>query len=65
MWTMDHYTALLNAIATGALRVKYADKEVEYRSLAEMQALLQQMAVALGITKPTTRTTVASYESGL
>lgn len=38
-FTTEQYTALIGAIAEGALRVKYQDKEVEYRSLTEMLKL--------------------------
>ncbi len=65
MFTIDQYNALAAAIASGALRVKYADKEVEYRSLAEMVTLLNTMAIQLGLNKPNTGTTIACYDSGL
>lgn len=35
-FTQDQLTALDEAIALGSLTVKYADKEVTYRSLNEM-----------------------------
>ena len=35
-FTQDQLQKLEDAIAQGALRVKYADKEVTYRSLNEM-----------------------------
>jgi len=48
-YTMDQYNALVAAIALGAKYVKYSDKEVEYRSLAEMSSLKQEMEQQLGI----------------
>lgn len=48
LWTEDDYNQLKAAIALGALRVEYADKRVEYRSLNDMQRLLNQMADDLG-----------------
>jgi hypothetical protein len=42
-YSEDQILALKNAIAQGALRVKYGDKEVEYRSLAEMKEILTMM----------------------
>jgi len=43
MYTIDQYNTLSAAIAQGALRVRYADKEVEYRSLSEMLAIQKLM----------------------
>ncbi len=48
-WTIEEYNALKSAIATGAKTVKYADKEVTYRSLEEMAAILRAMAEELGL----------------
>lgn len=42
-FTNDQITALKNAIAEGVLKVKYADKEVEYRSLNDMIRTLKMM----------------------
>lgn len=47
-WTQAQLDALTAAIADGATRVKYADKEVEYRSLREMLALRDLMKKSLG-----------------
>lgn len=43
-FTLDQLTTLDAAIAQGALTVKYADKEVTYRSLKEMLELRGLMA---------------------
>jgi hypothetical protein len=43
MFTQDQLNALDEAIAQGALTVKYADKEVTYRSLSDMFQLRGQM----------------------
>jgi len=48
-WTQAEYDALRKAIASGALRVSYADRTVQYHSLAEMRSLLKDMERALGI----------------
>lgn len=48
-WTIDDYNALKDAMKSGAVKVKYADKEVTYRSLAEMTSLLNAMAKELGL----------------
>lgn len=42
-WTQAHLDALRDARASGALRVKFADREVTYRSDAEMKALEAEM----------------------
>jgi hypothetical protein len=47
-FTQAQLDALDEAIASGTLRVKYADKEVTYRSLAEMMQLRDFMARKLG-----------------
>ena len=45
--------ALELAIATGALKVRYADgREVTYRSLAEMRSLRREIRAALGLSEP-------------
>jgi len=36
IYTLAQYTAISAAIAEGVQKVKYADKEVEYRSLSDM-----------------------------
>lgn len=54
-YTLEQYEALRDAIAQGVLEVKYADKEIKYRSLREMQTLLQQMRNDLGLNKKESR----------
>lgn len=49
IYTMEQYTALCAAIAEGALRVKYQDKEVEYRSLKDMMQIKQMMEADLDL----------------
>ena len=67
-WTLAQYNSLLAAMAEGVKTVQYADKMVTYRSLDEMKAIAQQMAVSLGLsgnTDATTRgRTVGSYCGG-
>lgn len=70
-FTMEQYNALIGAIAEGALRVKYQDKEVEYRSLTEMLKLKSLMENDLGLGGDGTdnpsggRRLVGTYGSGL
>jgi hypothetical protein len=42
-YTIEQYISISEAIATGALKVKYGDKDVEYRSLSEMLRIQQLM----------------------
>lgn len=42
-WTQADIDNLKAAIASGERRVKYQDKEVEYRTLAEMKEILRGM----------------------
>jgi len=65
-YTLEQYNALTEAIAMGAHKVKYQDKEVEYRGLKDMLALQERMEKALGLNTGTgVKRTVAVYSSGL
>lgn len=68
-WTDADLTALNEAIATGALKVRYADgREVTYRSLADLRSIRDEVASALApLAAPlgTPRRVVAGYCSGL
>ena len=64
-FTQTQYDALTDAISQGALTVKYADKEVTYRSLDEMIRIKGMMEHDLGLTKNTSRAIKSSYKSGL
>jgi hypothetical protein len=35
-WTTTDLTAIENAIASGVLRVRFSDREVQYQSLADL-----------------------------
>lgn len=48
-YTQDQYNKLNEAIAQGALVVRYADKTVEYRSLDDMLRIRKLMADELGL----------------
>ncbi len=49
VYTQDQYNKLMDAIGQGALLVKYADKEVQYRSLDDMLRIKAIMEADLGI----------------
>lgn len=61
IYTQTQYAALAAAIATGALVVKYADKEVTYRSLNEMKTLLNDMAIDLGLSTNKGKRRIADF----
>ena len=42
-WTQTDIDRLKSAIATGALRVRYIDRDVTYRSLDEMRETLRMI----------------------
>lgn len=46
-YTEQQYNTLKDAIANGSSKVKYGDKEVEYRSLSEMRSILSEMTAEL------------------
>lgn len=48
-YTVEKLKLLEDAIADGIRRVKYTDKEIEYRSLAEMKQIARDMRNALGL----------------
>lgn len=64
-WTTDDITSLEKAIAQGALRVKYSDKEVEYRSLNEMIRLLDLMRKETGVSTGNKGRKLAVFNKGL
>lgn len=60
-FTQAHINALKAAIATGARRVRYPDgKEVEYRTLDEMQKTLLLMTNEVSPSTAPARTTYAT-----
>jgi hypothetical protein len=64
-WTTADIAILEKSIAQGALRVKYADKEVEYRSLADMLRLLDVMRKDLGVTSKNSGRKFANFSKGI
>jgi len=65
-YTIDQYNQLTTAIAQGALTVKYADKEVTYRSLADMLRIKKLMEQDLGLNPGANgRRVYAEYRKGL
>lgn len=64
-FTLDQLNALDASIAQGALTVKYADKEVTYRSLTDMLKLRTLMATELNLIKPTRGRKYATFSKGI
>ncbi len=64
-YTQDQLNLLDAAIAQGALKVEFADKKVEYRSLEDMLTTRRLMAQELGLTTPNSGRKFAEYHSGL
>lgn len=65
-FTQEMLTALEKAIAEGVRKVKYQDKEVEYRSLEEMFSLRKTMRRELGLeNNNSSNRTVGVFSSGL
>ncbi len=64
-FTESQYTALCAAIAQGVLRVKYGDKEVDYRTLDDMLRTKALMEDALGKNKTKKRRKYISFNKGL
>lgn len=61
-WTQADLVALDKAIATGALKVRFADgREVTYRSLADMRSIRAQMVDAIYGTAPASRVTFVEH----
>ena len=50
--TQTQLDALVDAYATGALRVSYDGKTIEYRSRADLEAQIGKVSAALGVSNP-------------
>jgi len=65
-FTQQQIDALEKAIAEGVSRVKYQDKEVQYRSLEEMQRILKIMKDSVSGSSPSSGLRVVfSHDKGL
>ena len=64
-FTMANYTALNEAIASGARSVSYDGKSVTYGSLSELLKIRELMATEIGLVAPgRSRRTVATFTRG-
>lgn len=61
-WSTADLVAIEKAMATGARKVRFADnREVEYRTLADMRSIRDEIAAAIGAISEPPRTTYASF----
>lgn len=63
-YTQEHLDGLREALASGALKVRYEGKEVEYRSTAEIRSLIAEIEAALGQSTGS-RVTYPKFSRGL
>jgi hypothetical protein len=56
---------LESAIAQGALKVKYSDKEITYRSLSEMLQIRAMMRASLGLVSGQAQRIKAEFSKGI
>ncbi len=64
-FTQQQLDALEAAIAQGTTKVKYQDREVDYRSLSEMMQLLTFMKVSMGLADNKIKSKKAEFSKGL
>lgn len=62
-WTNEQKAALEQAIASGVLTVRYADRTVTYQSTEAMLKVLKQMEAQIN-PRPRRRMTTRVYQSG-
>lgn len=61
---LQRLEAIESAIASGANRVSYDGKSVDYLTLSEMRSVRDELRAQLGITQGRVRRTVAGYNGG-
>lgn len=64
-YTQQQLDALEAAIGDGASVVKYSDKTVEYRSLADMMKIRDMMRADLGLSAAETTFVYPTFSKGL
>jgi hypothetical protein len=62
---LEEIQTLKAAIRSGAQRVQYRDRTVEYRSLEEMRSILAEMEEEAGLRKGGRKRQNPSYDRGL
>lgn len=64
-WTLEQLQAIEEAIASGATRVKYVDREVQYASMSDLLRLRDRIRVELGLADPRRNRRYAITSKGL
>ncbi len=64
-WTLEQLAALEEAVASGALEVKYADRTVKYQTTSDLLRVLTMVRRELGVTDNCERRRFASFSKGL
>ena len=65
MYTESHRDALLEAIASGVLRVTYDGRTTEFRSLADLRSALREVEAALDPGRRTVRQIQIMSDKGI
>lgn len=63
-WTQTDLDAIETAIASGTLRVQFADRSVEYRSITELLKARDAIKNNLGAAASTSRTSYVQHSRG-
>lgn len=64
-YTLEQYNNLKAAYSTGATRIKYGDKEIEYLPREQVKAILDEMEVSLDLKKKRSRNMRTSFTKGM
>lgn len=64
-FTLEQLSAIEEAIASGALEVKYIDRSVKYNSLTDLLRARDLIRAGLGMTDPCNGRRYANYNKGL
>jgi hypothetical protein len=64
-YTLENLHTLEQAYASGALRVRYGDKEIWYHSAKDQAMVINEMKIALGLVKRTASRSFAEFKKGV
>lgn len=64
-YTLENLATLEQAYATGALRVRYGDKELWYQSAAQQATVINEMKKALGLIPTGSGRKFAEFKKGV
>lgn len=62
-WSQQDIDALDDALKSGHRRVRYADREVEYRTVDEMLKIRSQITASVNNTNATPRCSLATFRN--